>query len=131
MAYDKSSYDMLGSNYPPLPLASGALHVKLVNTPMNPGLLVRAFEKDPYNLTTDVETNMGQNKILTSGTTLPANNPGTFFSTLSQQDYETPRVVPEFSLLPGSGLPGTLGDAYPVLTHNIGLGPDGSPLYNK
>jgi len=128
MAYDNQSYDMLGSHYPPLPGVSGALHVKMANNPMSPDLLQRNFEKDPFNLTTDVETNMGQNIILTSGTTLPANNPGTFFSTLSQQDYELPRVMPENAVV-ASGLPGNLNDAYPVLVHNTGLKSDGSPLF--
>ena len=92
---------------------------------MNPGLMVRAFERDPYNNSLDVEQPMGQNQILTSGTTLPANNPGQFFSPNSQQDYTLPRVVPEFAIA-GSGLPGVLGDAYPSLTHNEGLTPTGT-----
>src|SRR5690348_4438510 len=100
MAYDTKfqGYDRLGSQYPALPLASGSLHVKMANNPMSPGLMQRHFEENPYTLTLDVETNMGQNIILGSGTTLPANNPGQFFTpgSLTGQDFTTPRVVPEF-----------------------------------
>ena len=119
MSYDTWSGNTWGIPASPLPAMSGALHPKFVTTPMNPGLMVRAFETDPFSGSQDVEQPLGQNYILTSGDTMPPNNPGQFWSPKSQRDFTLPRVIPEFAIA-GSGLPGSLGDAYPAITHNIG-----------
>lgn len=125
MSYDNFSGKVMGIPVNPLPAMSGALHVKYVTTPMNPGLMVRAFEVDPFSGSRAIEQPLGQNDILTSGNALPATNPGQFYSNVSQQDFTLPRVVPEFAVA-GSGLPGNLNDAYPALTHNIGASPTGN-----
>ncbi len=112
----------LSGAYTPLPGVSGALHAKMAVFPMQPGLMQRGFEFDPFGGTHNVETNIGQNVPLDNGTTLPATNPGEFFSVDSQQDFTLPRVKPEFAV-DASGLPGVLNDAYPSITHNIGIAP--------
>jgi hypothetical protein len=127
--YDTWSGNVLGQPNPTYPAMSGALHPKYVNTPMNPGLLVRAFEQDPFSGSQNVEQPMGQNYVLTSGDNLSAMSPGQFFAKASQRDFTYPRVVPEFAIA-GSGLPGSLGDAYPALTHDIGVNPNGSASSN-
>lgn len=125
MSYDTWSGKVLGIPTASYPSMSGALHPKFVNTPMNPGLMVRAFEQDPYSGSQNVEQPMAQNYVLASGDNTPAMNPSQYFSKASQRDFTLPRVVPEFRIT-GSGLPGNIGDAYPALTHNAGVSPTGT-----